>query len=154
VKLEGLRQQRQATLTPAGRRALIALESLYQKGESRAGCGASPSLYEQLARLRREGLRPVSQRELLRRMERRRQALQRRFPGPPRETVFVSYDLPRKESEKRRLVIAILKGHGFRRVHQSMYVGPSERLRAALETLEPFDVLARCRWGTLTLFKQ
>jgi hypothetical protein len=85
-------------------------------------------------------------------MERQRWSVLRRIPGPFRATVFVSYDLPRKESDRRRLVIAVLRGHGFRRVHQSMYVGPSEQLRAALEMLEPHGVLTACRWGTLTMF--
>jgi hypothetical protein len=153
VKLEGLKRHRQATLTPAGRRALEALEALYGNGGNGVERGEVSPLHEQLDRIRHERMRRLSRRELTRRMERQRREFLRRIPGPPRATVFVSYDLPRGESGRRRLVIAVLKGHGFRRVHQSLYVGPSERLRAALETLEPFDVLSRCCWGTLTVFK-
>jgi hypothetical protein len=153
VKLEGFKRQRRATLTSAGRRALNALETLYQDGERGLARGEAPPLHDYLARLRGGRMRRLSRRELMRRMERQRRELLRQIPGPPRDTVFVSYDLPRGESGRRRLVIAVLRGHGFRRVHQSLYVGSSGRLRAALETLEPFDVLSQCCWGTLTVFK-
>jgi len=33
-----------------------------------------------------------------------------------------------------------------------MYVGPSERLRGALETLETAGVLSYLCWGTLTVY--
>lgn len=152
VKLEGLKRQRQATLTPAGRRALRALEAFHRASEGMVGRGLDRSIPEQLARIRSERQRAMSRNELIRRMERQRRALLRQIPGPPRATVFVSYDLPRGEWARRRVLIAVLKGHGFRRVHQSMYVGPSEKLRAVLEMLEPHGVLSACRWGTLTMF--
>ncbi len=153
VKLQGLKRQREATLTPAGRRALCALEALYRDhGDGMPAADRFASLPDRLARLRRERLRRLSPTAMIRRMEAQRWTCRRRLPGPPKATVFVSDDLPRREGSRRRLIVAVLKGHLFRRIHQSMYVGPSGALRAVLETLEPYDVLSRCRGGTLTVF--
>jgi hypothetical protein len=104
-------------------------------------------------RLRDERLHRLCPTDLMRRMQRQEIALHRQIPGRPRAMAFVSYDLPRPEANRRRLILAVLKGHGFARLHQSMYTGPAERLRPALEDLELAGVLPRLRWGTITLFR-
>ncbi len=152
LRLEGLRRERQATLTPKGRRALLALERLVERqGEPRLR-KAAESLAGRLAAFRARRLARLSPSALMRRMERERIALLRRLPGPPRATAFISYDLPRAEERRRRLVIAVLKGHGFKRLHDSLYTGASDRLRSALETLETAGVMRFLRWGTLSVF--
>jgi hypothetical protein len=152
VKLEGLRRERRATLTPAGRRALQALETWMELSGQREALTSVPDLRERLEAIRRERQARIAPAAVLRRMERQRQALRQSIPGIPRATAFVSYDLPRGEDNRRRLLIGVLRGHGFKRLHQSMYVGPSERLRGALETLETAGVLSYLRWGTLTVY--
>jgi DNA-binding transcriptional regulator PaaX len=152
IRLEGVRRKRQATLTPAGRRALHALEQVIQAEGDRRWLEAGNHLAVNAAHDHGRQGRRIPQAALLRRMDRRQVALLRRIPGKPRADAFVSYDLPRSEERGRRLVIAVLKGHGFKRLHQSMYVGPSERLRGILESLEPFGVVPFLRWGTLSVF--
>jgi len=152
VKLEGLRRERKATLTPAGRKALRALENWMGQTGQGAALTAVPDLRGRLEAIRRERLARLAPTALLRRMERRRQALRQSIPGIPRATAFVSYDLPRHAVSRRRLLIGILRGHGFERLHQSMYIGLSRNLRGALETLETAGVLSFLRWGTLTVY--
>jgi hypothetical protein len=79
-------------------------------------------------------------------------ALAKAIPGIPRVKAFLSYDLPRQAAYPRRLCIAALRRGGFERMHQSFYIGPAERLRGILESLEPYELLPRLQWGTLTLF--
>lgn len=152
VKLEGLRRQRRATLTPTGRKALGALETLFREEGMRKLPATANDLARRLAEIRRCHSVLTGSAALLRRMDRQRRALLRAIPGRPRASGFVSYDLPQRESNRRRLILAILKGYGFTRLHQSMYVGHARHLRRALETLESVGVLPFLRWGTLTVF--
>jgi hypothetical protein len=153
VKLEGLRRQKRALLTPAGRRALLALEALMRSRGDRAVLDAAADLTERLKGLRDGHRSRFCPADLMRRMQRQEKALRRQIPGRPRPLTFVSYDLPRPEANRRRLILAVLKGHGFSRLHQSMYTGPSDRLRPALEDLELSGVLPNLRWGTITVYE-
>ncbi len=152
VRLATLQERRRATLTPAGRRAVLALERLLRDRGERELLSAAAGLPERVRRLRQERLGRPSYRATLRRMASQRRALLRRIPGRPRALAFVSYDFPRPEHNRRRLVASVLQGYGFQRMHQSMYTGPSDRLRAVLEHLETAGVLQALRWGTITVF--
>jgi DNA-binding PadR family transcriptional regulator len=152
VKLEGLRRRKRALLTPAGRQALLALEARMRRRGHQAVLSVATDLAGRVKRLREGRLHRICPADLMRRMRRQEAALRRQIPGRPRATAFVSYDLPRPEANRRRLILAVLKGHGFARLHQSMYTGPSERLRPALEDLELSGVLPCLRWGTITVF--
>ncbi len=152
IKVDGLRRRKRAMLTPAGRRALRALEDLMRGRGDRRTLEAAGDLAAHVKRLRDARLRRLCPTDLMCRMQRQEAALRRRIPGRPRALAFVSYDLPRPEANRRRLILAVLKGHGFARMHQSMYTGPSERLRPALEDLELTGVLPLLRWGTITIF--
>jgi len=152
VTLEGLRRRKRALLTPAGRKALLALEAWMRSRGDRAVLDTATDLAERVKRLRDERLRRLCPTDLMRRMRRQEVALRRQIPGRPRAQSFVSYDLPRPKANLRRLILAVLRGHGFARLHQSMYTGPSERLRSTLEDLELSGALPFLRWGTITIF--
>jgi hypothetical protein len=152
VNLQGLKRTRQAMLTPAGRKALRVLEDALRARGDRDVLNRAAGLSGLLHRLRRNGFRRLCPAVIRRRMDRRRQIALRRIRGSPRATAFVSYDLPSAESGHRRTIVAVLQGHGFTRLHQSMYTGPSDHLRAAVEMLEGRVPLDRLRWGTLTVY--
>jgi DNA-binding PadR family transcriptional regulator len=151
VKLEGIKRRRRATLTPRGRRALHALEASLAARQKAGWASAGDTLQDRLARLRKR-FRSAPIDRSLRLLETRVAQYARLFPGRLRETAFVSYDLPARDPRRRLRVISILRSHGFQRLHQSMYTGSAQRLRAVLEDLEMEDVLPLLRWGTLTVF--
>jgi DNA-binding PadR family transcriptional regulator len=148
VRLEGLRNRRQATLTPSGRRALADLE-VYLKERKKIDVQAVGSdVASRVAAFRRA----QAARRLDERTVRRLALLARTIPGIPRPNAFISYDLPQQAKSSRRRILALLRRCGFERMHQSFYVGPSQRLREVLESIEPSEHIPRLQWGTLTVF--
>jgi hypothetical protein len=142
VKLQELEDRRALTLTPRGRSELGALEC-YWKAK---GIEWSPGdLRGLVPRKKGSAARHAKLQAALREAA-------RRFPGRPRARGFVSYNIPRRSSARRREVLRILREAGYERMHGSFYVGSAASLKAVVEAIEDLGAVSFLRWGTLTVF--
>jgi len=171
LKAEKLQGRLQLLITPRGRRALEEYERHWAaRGQSLepdvqallAEWKRRPAANDEKARLaasieqaaartgrRRKRGRP-SWRERLADLLRKYPA-PKRLPGQHRENAFVAYDVPIADRRKGFLFPRILRVWGFRRLQQSLWIGPTARLRGVAETLEQWGLVPYAKWGTITV---